>query len=160
MIQHVTNSQCHVGYVKETEPLLEALSEGIYKTKKCQNDARNIWNGVEELCNIRWVNIVLLTTLDGRCNRTPKAWYSICHNSIFGFVAICRHQCFMIRKMKAYSAKYLQRSKDPIKERNLLFPNIFHINLSPIHVKPIKPQNKAKNSSTSPTSELCQQQCH
>ena len=44
--------------MKDTEPFLNPLSEGIHKTNQGQNNTWDIWYGIKELRNIGGVDII------------------------------------------------------------------------------------------------------
>lgn len=79
MVEHAADSEDHVGYVEDAEPLLEPLPQRIDETNESQEDSRDVGDGVVELCNVRGVCVVLLTTLYGGSHWTPKARHPICH---------------------------------------------------------------------------------
>lgn len=72
MVKHAPNSKYHIGDVKNAKSLLKTLPQSIDKANECQQDAWDIRYSVEELGNVRRVDIILLTPIFG-CDRTPKA---------------------------------------------------------------------------------------
>ena len=86
MVEHAADSEDHVGYVEDAEPLFEPLPQRIDETNESQEDSRDVGDGVVELCNVRGVCVVLLTTLYGGSHWTPKARYPICH-----FLILSKH---------------------------------------------------------------------
>lgn len=48
MVKHATNGEYHIGYVQDSESLLETLPQGIYQAYKCQKYARYVRYRVEK----------------------------------------------------------------------------------------------------------------
>lgn len=78
VVHHTPNRKNHVGNVEDTKPLLETLSQGIYKAKERQDNTRDIRQCVEKLGNVRRPSIVRFAPICGR-HRTPEARNRVSH---------------------------------------------------------------------------------